>query len=91
MARMIRRSINCQNIVIMTNRIPIHMMLQMSCSSLTAFHCLTTVRLKLLANGDDDDDDDDDDDEVEDDSGNIVVEDDAPESSRRRRRRRSDE
>lgn len=83
MARMIRRSINCQNIVIMTNRIPIHIMLQMSCSSLTAFHCLTTVRLKLLANGDDDDDDD----EVEDDSGNIVVEDDAPESCRRRRRR----
>jgi len=87
MARMIRRSINCQNIVIMTNRIPIHIMLQMSCSSLTAFHCLTTVRLKLLANGDDDDEVDD---EVEDDSGNIVVEDDAPESSRRRRRR-SDE
>ena len=85
MARMIRRSNNCQNIVIMTNRIPIHIMLQMSCSSLTAFHCLTTVRLKLLANGDDDDNDDDDD-EVEDDSGNIVVEDDAPESSRRRRR-----
>ena len=82
MARMIRRSINCQNIVIMTNRIPIHIMLQMSCSSLTAFHCLTTVRLKLLVNGDDD--------EVEDDSGNIVVEDDAPESCRRRRRR-SDE
>lgn len=82
MARMIRRSNNCQNIVIMTNRIPIHIMLQMSCSSLTAFHCLTTVRLKLLANGDDDDDDD----EVEDDSGNIVVEDDAPESCRRRRR-----
>jgi len=87
MARMIRRSNNCQNIVIMTNRIPIHIMLQMSCSSLTAFHCLTTVRLKLLANGDDDDEVDD---EVEDDSGNIVVEDDAPESSRRRRRR-SDE
>ena len=83
MARMIRRIINCHNIVIMTNRIPIHIMLQMSCSSLTAFHCLTTVRLKLLANGDDDDDDD----EVEDDSGTIVVEDDAPESCRRRRRR----